>query len=217
MWQPNLEMQLERAREAAVYLERNNITTLLCSSREEAREEVLSLIPVGGTVGYGDSITVRQLGILDALRTGDFRLLDVALAKDAGEKQDLREQALTADVFISGVNALTRDGKLVNMDAVGNRVAPTLFGPKRVILVLGINKLVADLSEAYDRIRDWAAPKNAARYPEWGLPCAESGICTDCDHVNRICNKIVIIERQCDNERYPRVLIVVIVEEELGL
>ena len=217
MWRPNVEKQLEWAREAVADLERNNISAALCSSRDEARDIVLSLIPTGGTVGYGDSITIRQLDILKALRAGDYRLLDVALAIDSEKKQDLREKALTADVFISGVNALTRDGKLVNMDSVGNRVAPTLFGPKRVILVLGINKLVADLAEAFTRIRDWAAPRNAARYPEWGLPCAESGICSDCNHENRICNKTVIIERQCDNERYPRVLSVVIVEEELGL
>jgi hypothetical protein len=131
----------------------------------------------------------------------------------------LKRRALTSDVFVTGTNALTLDGKIVNVDGHGNRVAAMLFGPDAVIVVVGINKVVRDLDEAMERIRHQAAPLNVARHTEFDPmpPCGITGACSDCSSPWRICNKTVIIERQYANDRYDPVLSVIIVGEELGL
>ena len=111
------------------------------------------------------------------------------------------------------------DGKIVNVDGHGNRVAAMLFGPSKVIIVIGINKIVKNVGQALDRIRNIAAPLNVKRHPNFDPmpPCGETGECEDCSSPWRICNKTVIIESQYDNDKYKPVINVVIVGEELGL
>ena len=135
------------------------------------------------------------------------------------ENVRLKKQALTSDVFITGTNAVTLDGKIVNMDGHGNRVAAMLFGPEKVILVVGTNKIVENLEAALNRIKSESAPLNVKRHPGFdpAPPCGATGICTDCDSPWRICNKTTIIERQYDNDKYKPVLTLVIVGERLGL
>jgi hypothetical protein len=137
----------------------------------------------------------------------------------AEESLRLKKRALTSDVFITGTNAITLDGKIVNVDAHGNRVAAILFGPDRVVVVVGINKIVEDVDEALERIKSEVAPLNVKRHSEFdpAPPCAETGTCSDCSSPWRICNKTVIIERQFNNDRYKPVITVVIVGERLGL
>ena len=201
-------------------LARNNIPAYYVEDRAEAREVVLSMIPKGAVVGYGDSLTLRQIGVVDALERGPYAFLNPWKPGNTVEENiRLKRRALTSDVFVTGTNALTLDGKIVNVDGHGNRVAAMLFGPDAVIVVVGINKVVRDLDEAMERIRHQAAPLNVARHTEFDPmpPCGITGACSDCSSPWRICNKTVIIERQYANDRYDPVLSVIIVGEELGL
>jgi hypothetical protein len=189
-------------------------------NRREACKKVMSMIPEGSTVGFGDSVTLKQIGVVDALEKGNYVFLNPWRPGISFEENaKLKKQALTSDVFVTGTNALTRDGKIVNVDGLGNRVAAMLFGPDKVIIVIGINKIVENLQEALDRIRNKAAPLNVKRHPNFDPmpPCGMTGVCSDCSSPWRICNKTVIIERQFNNNKYGPVITVVIVGEELGI
>ncbi len=178
------------------------------------------MIPEGSIVGFGDSVTLSQIGLVEALEKGNYTFLNPWEKGITVEEQTKRQrQAFISDVFVTGTNALTLDGKIVNVDALGNRVAAMLFGPDKVIIVVGINKIVENLEEALERIKKKAAPLNVIRHPEFDPmpPCGLTGECVDCSSPWRICNKTVIIERQFDNYKHKRVITVVIVGEELGL
>ena len=210
----------EQIRSLIETLGRNNISAVYVEGRQSAFEKVMSMIPEGSVVGFGDSMTVREIGVADALEQGNYTFLDPwSPGISVEESIRVRKRALTSDVFVTGTNALTLDGKIVNMDALGNRVAPMLFGPDRVIIVVGINKIVANLEAALDRIRTVAAPLNVKRHTDWDPmpPCGLTGVCSDCSSEWRICNKTVIIEREFSNRKYKPVLTVVIVGEDLGL
>jgi hypothetical protein len=197
-----------------------NIPAIYVKNGKEAFKKVMSMIPEGSTVGFGDSVTLRQIGVVNALETGNYVFLNPWKSGISFEENiRLKKQALTSDVFVTGTNALTLDGKIVNMDGLGNRVAAILFGPNKVIIVIGINKIVGNLEEALDRIRNTAAPLNVKRHPDFDPmpPCGLTGECNDCSSPWRICNKTVIIESQYENNKYAPVITVVIAGEELGL
>ena len=201
-------------------LRRNNISALYVENKEQALKQVMSMIPEGSIVGFGDSITLRQIGVVDALEKGNFTFLNSWKSGISAEENiQFKKRSLTSDVFVTGTNALTLDGKIVNIDALGNRVAAMLFGPEKVIIVIGINKIVENLEAALKRIRETAAPLNVKRHRNFNPmpPCDEKGECSDCSSPWRICNKTVIIERQFDNDEYKPVITIVIVGEELGL
>lgn len=194
-------------------LEKNNMTGFYIKTGEEARERVLSLIPVGSKVGYGGSLSLDQIGVKDVLRAGNYHLIDrhkPQLTQE--EKDDLRKESLFADVFLMSTNAVTMDGKLVNIDGIGNRVAALIFGPSKVIVVAGINKVVPDMEAARQRIRNYVAPIHARRLG-LPLPCGETGKCIDCRSPLRFCNAVVTIEHQLQKDR----ITVIIVGEDLGL
>jgi hypothetical protein len=198
----------------------NNISAVYVADKKDACERVVSMIPEGSVVGFGDSVTLWQIGVVDALEQGNYTFLNPwRPGISVEESLRLRRRALISDVFVTGTNALTRDGKIVNVDALGNRVAAMLFGPAKVIIVVGINKIVADVDAALERIRMTAAPLNVKRHPHFDPmpPCGETGVCSDCSSAWRICNKTVIIEREFANDRYSPSITVVIVGEELGL
>ena len=200
-------------------LGKNNISAFYVENRKQALEQVMSMIPEGSVVGLGDSVTWRQIGVIDALEKGNFTFLNPwRSGVTSKENIQLKKRALTSDVFVTGTNALTLDGKIVNTDALGNRVAAMLFGPEKVIIVIGINKIVKNLEEAFERIRKTAAPLNVKRHTDFVPmpPCGVKDECTDCSSPWRICNKTVIIERQLDNDKYKPIITVVIVGEELG-
>jgi hypothetical protein len=160
-----------------------------------AREEILAMIPKGTTVFRCGSMTAGGMGLWEAIpKLPEVKLIDPyrpELSREEGLEQ--RRQGMTADVMIASVNAITLDGKLVNLDAIGNRVAAMAFGPKKVILVVGINKVASDLDSAVARVKHYAAPVNAIRL---GIPtpCVETGLCADCKSSQRICNIWSIIE-----------------------
>jgi hypothetical protein len=201
-------------------LHTNNIAAQYVKDRREAFDVVMSMIPEGSTVGYGDSLTLRQIGVVDALEEGNYVFLNPWRPGTSVEDNvRLKKRALTADVFVTGTNALTLEGEIVNIDGHGNRVAAMLFGPDKVIVVVGVNKIVGSLAQAFRRIRDMAAPLNVKRHLDFDPmpPCGVSGECSDCASPWRICNKSVVIRRQYANNRYDPVMTVVIVGESLGL
>ncbi|MDH4210334.1 MAG: lactate utilization protein [candidate division WOR-3 bacterium] len=198
----------------------NNISAFYVKNRKQAFEKVMSMIPEGSIVGFGDSLTLRQIGVVDALAKGDYIFLDPWKPGISVEESiRFKKRALTSDVFVTGTNALTLDGKIVNVDGHGNRVAAMLFGPDKVVIVVGINKIVENLEGALKKIKERTAPANVKRHPEFDPmpPCGSTGVCSDCSSPWRICNKTVIIEREYDNNKYRPVINVVIVGEELGI
>ena len=201
-------------------LSKNNISALYVENKKQALKKVMSMIPESSIVGFGDSVTLRQIGLVDALEKGNYTFLNPWQSGITAEENIQRKKrALTSDVFVTGTNALTLDGKIVNVDALGNRVAAMLFGPDNVIIIVGMNKIVENLEEALERIRKTAAPLNVKRHTDFDPmpPCGETGECIDCSSPWRICNKTVIIEREFDNDTYKPVITVIIVGEELGL
>jgi len=201
-------------------LNENNISAYYVRNRRRAFEKVMSMIPEGAVVGFGDSLTLRQIGVLDALAKGNYTFLNPWRPGISVEENiRLKKRALTSDVFVTSTNALTLDGKIVNVDGHGNRVAAMLFGPDKVIIVAGINKIVEDLEEALKKIRNKTAPATVKCHPDFDPmpPCGITGVCSDCDSPWRICNKTVIIEREYDNNKYKPIITVIIVGEELGI
>lgn len=164
---------------------------------------------------FGDSMSMQATGIIEWLRQRDgIRLLDgFDAAMPRPERLEIRRQALLSDLFITGVNAVTEQGTLHWLDMVGNRIAPVAFGPRKVILVVGRNKIVKDRISAEERIRTIAAPQNVARHIGFRTPCAKTGVCMDCDSADRICNTRLEMLRCHPAGR----ILVVLIDEELGL
>lgn len=196
-------------------LEKNNISALYVKTEQEALEKLLSMIPAGSKVGHGGSLTLEQIGAIEALRNGNYNFLYRRRPGiSAEEEYELRRESLQADAFIMSTNALTMDGKLVNIDGIGNRVAALIFGPPRVIIVAGINKIVPDVHAAIQRIKNCVAPVHARRRAR-PLPCARTGNCIDCHSPERFCNALVITEHQYRKDKDR--ITVIIVGKELGL
>jgi L-lactate utilization protein LutB len=194
-------------------LERNNITGFYVKTKEEALQKVISLIPEGSKVGSGGSLSLEEIGVKNVLRAGNYHLIERSTQSLVGDEAEAtRRESQLADVFLTSTNALTMDGKLVNVDGFGNRVAAISYGPKKVIVVAGINKIVPDVDAAMRRIKDYVAPIHARRRDR-PVPCAQTGVCVDCHAPERSCNVVSIIENQRDRSR----MTVIIVGEELGL
>jgi len=201
--------KLERVAEA---LRKNNFDVHIVSNGNEARELALSLIPEGATVGFGGSVTVQEIGLLDALREGKYRLFDQYEAGISREENiRRRRQGLTADFFVTGSNAVTENGELVNIDGFGNRVAALAFGPARVLVLVGRNKIVKNIEMGFKRIYEVVAPKNAKRFGV-DTPCVKDGKCHDCNHPQRICNIHSVIARQMEKGRIS----VILIDADLG-
>jgi L-lactate utilization protein LutB len=193
-------------------LKENGFEAVYASTRTDALQEVLNRVPTDALVGVGGSITVRELGLIDALNHRGHQVAEhwsSDLAPD--ERMAIRRQQLTSDVFLTSSNAITESGHLVNVDGAGNRVAAMIFGPKKVIVVAGVNKIVKNLEEALDRVNNVAAPMNAKRLNR-KTPCAVTGECTDCRSPERICNITTIINRKPVRTDVT----VLLVGEELG-
>jgi hypothetical protein len=204
-WQTKLEA-------VARALAQNGFTAVIAPTGEAARQNALKLIPSGSSVGIGGSRTMVEIGLLDALRSGNYALIDQYDPKLTKEDSfRARRDGLVADYFVAGTNAVTEDGKLVNVDGLGNRVAAFAFGPRRVIIVVGRNKIVRDVDAALDRISNLAAPMNARRFGA-ATPCATTGRCSDCSSPERICNLTLVMSKQ----RIPERVTVILINQELG-
>jgi L-lactate utilization protein LutB len=157
----------------------------------EAADKVLSLIPKNHTVSWGGSLTVSGLGIQERLVKEGFQVLDRDQAESPEERQEIMRRALLCDTYLSSSNAVSEDGQLVNIDGNGNRAAAMIYGPRQVIVVAGMNKVVKTLEDAYVRARTIAAPLNQQRFPGQKTPCNETGSCADCLAADSICTFIV--------------------------
>jgi len=201
-------------------LEARGFKGFYAKDREEAKVKILSLIPQGVVVGIGDSTTIRQIGIIDELKRKGFKVLDGFYRGISWEIHDeLVRESMLCDVFLTGTNAVTLDGRLVNVDGVGNRVAGMFYGHPISIVAVGRNKLVENLDKAFHRIRSLIAPNHIRiRSTELGgrmfkTPCTTTGICNDCRSKDRACNVFTIIEGKPMRTNIN----VVIINEDLGL
>ncbi len=204
------EKQVERVVTA---LKKNNFEALYVSDSKTALEEVMKRIPDATTVSAGGSVTLAQIGLIDALKNRKIKLISpFQQVRTDEERLELFRKCLSVDVFLSSANAVTEDGKLFNVDATGNRVGATLVGPKKTIIVSGVNKIVKDLEAAEKRVREWVAPQNAKRLNR-KTPCVETGVCGDCSSSDRICNIYVTLAK-----RPARIeMVVILVGENLGI
>ena len=205
------ERKCERAVEA---LARNGFPAVYCKTGQEAIDYIIGEAAEASSIGFGGSMSVADLKVADRLmELGKELLIHYAAGLTPEERLAIMRRQLNCDLFLTGTNALTLSGCLVNIDATGNRVGSMLFGPKKVIVVAGRNKLVnGSIDEAIKRVKDWAAPPNAKRLG-FKTPCASSGFCSDCHAPDRICRITTIIDRK------PRHtdLRVLVVNADLGL
>ena len=182
-----------------------------CATKDEALEKALELIPEGSKVGWGGAYSAQQIGLLNALNKGNYQALDRDKATSPVERNAIMRACFDADYFITGANAISLDGMMVNIDGMGNRTGMIIYGPKNILVIAGMNKVADDLEAAVRRARTVAAPQNAQRF---GLatPCSVTGSCGDCKHETCICNQILITR----NSKPAGRIKMIIVGEELG-
>lgn len=209
-WQLRLQQMKEQ-------LDGNNFETFIAKDTTEAAKLIVSeIMPATQpqSVSYGGSMTLKSTGVLDTI--GAMEGIKLIVTDDPKlsmeDKIERRRQALLVDFYLTGTNALTEDGTLVNLDMIGNRVAALTFGPKKVVVLIGRNKIVPDLETAMYRIKDYAAPTNAMRL-DCKTPCAKTSECADCKSPGRICNTWTITEKSFPKHRVT----VILIDEELGL
>jgi hypothetical protein len=199
---------LQKAKKA---LEKNRFNDVrILENAEEAKKEVLSLIPAGATVGAGGSQTLKETGITDALGK-DRTIVRHSPAMGLPERREVWKKAAACDFYLASPQAVTLDGKMFFMDKYGNRLAAVIFGPSRVVLVAGYNKIVRDEREAESRTRNVAAVKNAVRLGT-KVPCVKTGECEDCSSSERICNVYLGLLKKPPATEYT----VILINEELG-
>ena len=183
------------------------------SDPQEAVEKVFSLIPETDTVSWGGSLTATGLDLTKLAAEKGYKVIDRDKAANPAERMELMRQALLCDTYLIGTNALTEDGQLLNVDGNGNRVAAMTFGPKQVIVVVGMNKVCKTVEDAYARARTVAAPANMQRFPNLKAPCNETGACADCRTPDCICNFILHIR----NSKPAGRIKVILIGKDMGL
>ena len=180
-------------------------------NRKDMLEYLKAVIPAKATAAWGGSMTLKDSGVIDLLRGGLCKIIDRDAAKTPEEAHKCMNQAFNADCYFLSANAITMDGKLVNIDGNGNRVAALIYGPKDVYVIAGMNKVVKDEDAAMDRIKNMAAPMNAMRLTT-GAPCTKTGNCMHCKGSGTICCHTVVTRYS----RHPGRIKVLLVGEELG-
>ena len=192
-------------------LESRNMEAYFVKTKEEALKKALELIPEGSSISWGGTASAKEIGLLAAVHEGNYEVYDREEVQTPELKNEIAHKALDCDFFIGSTNALAENGVMVNIDGNANRVAAFAFGPKNVLLIVGMNKVVKSEEDAMSRARNEAAPINAQRF---GLdtPCSKNGMCYDCKSPDCICCQILIT-------RYSRAakrIKVILVDENLG-
>ncbi|MBM4308035.1 MAG: lactate utilization protein [Deltaproteobacteria bacterium] len=204
------EKQVERTIQA---LKKNNFEAIFVPDSKSACEEVMKQIPDGAVVGVGGSVTLTQVGLLDSLGKRNINFIwPMRQGKTPDEIFDFIRKSLSADFFISSTNAVTEDGKLFNVDATGNRAGAMFIGPRKTIIVCGVNKIVKDIEAAEKKLKEWTGPQNAKRLGR-KTPCVETGVCADCKSPDRICNIYVTLAKKPVRTD----IMVIFVGEQLGI
>lgn len=193
-------------------LNKRNMTAYYCQSKEDCTKKVLSLIPQGSVISWGGSESIKECEIPTKLKAeGIYTVLDRSEYVTPEAQQEFALKSFQSDYFLMSTNAITLDGELINVDGNGNRVASLIYGPKHVIVVVGMNKVVSSVQEGYKRTRNIASPPNTVRLNK-NTPCSVTGKCGDCMCDDCICNQIVITRRSRDKDR----IIVLLVNDSLG-
>lgn len=212
MVEPKKKYYEKRAQLLVKNLHSRHFDAYYCETAQQALAKALELIPEESTVGWGGAMSAEQIGLIDALRAGNYATIDRDKAPTPAEREKAMKQCLMTDVFVAGANALSIDGQMVSIDGNGNRVAALVYGPDSVVIVAGMNKVVDSLEDAVRRARTVAAPSNKQRFA-LQTPCEVTGTCADCKSDGCICNQI-LITRNCKPAGRIKF---VIVGEELGL
>jgi L-lactate utilization protein LutB len=184
-------------------------------TKEEALNKAIELIPKSDTIAWGGSVSINEIGLIEYITTNNYKVIDRDTAKSPEQRLYILKKSLLADTYLMGCNALSIDGELVNIDAIGNRVAALMFGPRNVIVVVGLNKITENLESAIVRARNTAAPTNMQRIAARSdkiTPCLKTGGCHDCISKDSICSHIVVT-RLCNPESRIKVILV---DEPLG-
>ena len=202
----------ERIEKAMKALALNKMKPYFVQSREELHALIRELVSKDRLITAGGSMTLKESGVTDLLMN-EFpnAYIDRSAGKDREEVEEIMRKAFVSDTFLCSSNAVTEDGELYNVDGNGNRVSAMIFGPKQVIVVVGVNKLVKDIPEAIKRVETVAAPKNTVRL-DCGTPCTKTGECVHCRSDKRICCSYVTLRQQ----RVPDRIKVIFVNESLG-
>ncbi len=206
---PNLFKRNELLAQKVIQgLKSRNMTGWYAASKEEALRKALELIPEGSTVTMGGAMSAHEIGLVDAVKNGNYTFID----RDAmADKRAAMLAAYDADVFLTSANAITEDGVMVNIDGNANRVSAIAQGPKKVLFIIGMNKVCDDVDGAVKRARAVAAPTNAQRF---GLstPCSKTGACMNCKSPDTICCQILVTRFS----RHPGRIQVILVNDSLG-
>ena len=201
----------EKINKAVENLKENGFDVILVDSVKEAEEITLKEIPIGSSISMGGSVTLNMTGLLQKFRSKDYFFFERFLQPTWEETVRVMRESLISDYLVTGTNAITEDGKLLQVDSGGNRVAGMAYGPKNVVVISGINKIVADTSEGLERLR-YAGPLNSKRLNH-KTPCNISGKCENCSTHMRMCNFISIIS---SGKRPFGKVKVILIKEELG-
>jgi len=192
-------------------LTKRQIEGYYCKDKKSALKKALELIPKGASVGWGGSMTLIETGLLDAVKNGDYKVIDREKATDLEEQRKIYGEICCSDFFLMSTNAITLDGELINIDGRGNRVAFLCYGPQNVLILAGMNKVVSDIESGFKRVRDIASPPNTVRLNK-KTPCAITGKCEDCYSPDCICGQFVVTRRS----GVPNRIKIILVGEELG-
>lgn len=192
-------------------LEKRNMEGYFFEDSASCTKAILDMMEKGSVIGWGGSESVKECGLMDAIKGDKYTLIDRMTAKSPEEAREIFAKTVMADYYLMSTNAITFDGELINIDGNGNRVACLIHGPKHIIMVVGMNKLVSTVEAGYDRVRDIATPANTTRLNK-NTPCFHTGKCGDCLSPDCICNQIVITRRSGHAGRIK----IFFVAEELG-
>lgn len=192
-------------------LESRNMEAYYAASKEEAVQTALRLIREGSTINMGGSASVRESGLIEAIKSGNYVFYDRDMAVSPEEKEAIAHKAFECDWYLGSVNAMSEDGVFINIDGNANRVAAYAYGPKNVLLIVGMNKVVKTEADAMSRARNEAAPVNTQRF---GLdtPCVQNGSCADCKSKGCICCQILVTRFS----RIPKRFKIILVDDHLG-
>lgn len=203
------EQRIKRTIES---LDNNNMNGYLVNTKEELFSKIEQLVPESSVVSCGGSMSLFEYGVIDYLRNGKYTFLDRYKEGLTSEQiTKIFKESFLADAYFASSNAVTEDGKLYNVDGNGNRVAAMLYGPDKVILLVGVNKIVKDIDEAIKRNREICAPANAKRLNK-KTPCAKVGYCMDCKSNEKVCREFTIISSQSNKDRIH----VIFMNENIG-
>lgn len=193
-------------------LEKRNMKGYYCPDCASAVKLAGELVPAGSTVAFGGSVSLSESGVMDMLRSrDDIRLIDRSKANSPEEIKQMYRDSFSSDVYFMSTNAITADGELVNIDGNGNRVAALIYGPDKVVMIVGMNKLVSSIADAINRVSDIAAPANGVRLNKQ-TPCALTGFCHECFSPDCMCSHTVIT-RRCS---IPDRIHVILIGESIG-